>query len=77
MTGAPNRREDSFKNSRDEQKAACKRKLSQFYHEKVGFCGDLMISDDSPPAGDNVNKMMIVLRDKENVLPKIRVTNMN
>merc|ERR1712001_365896 len=29
------------------------------------------------PAGDNVNKIMIVLRDKEIVLPKILVTNMN
>ena len=55
MAGAPNRREDSFKNSRDERKAVCKRKLFQFDHEKVIFCGDLMISDDSTPAGDNVN----------------------
>jgi len=29
------------------------------------------------PAGENVNKMMFVLKDKENVWPKIPVTNMN
>ena len=58
MAGVTNRSEDSFKKSRDEwkeRKAACKRKLSQFDCEKVVFCGDLMIFDDSSPAGDNMN----------------------